>query len=49
MSNQNIYDNQEFFDSYKKLRGNPSEANDIVKKPVCNIKESYKLNLVSGL
>jgi SAM-dependent methyltransferase len=33
MSNQNIYDNQEFFDGYKKLRGNPSAANDIVEKP----------------
>jgi SAM-dependent methyltransferase len=33
MSNQNIYDNQEFFDGYKKLRGNPSAANDVVEKP----------------
>ena len=33
MSNQNIYDNQEFFDGYKKLRGNASAANDIVEKP----------------
>jgi 2-polyprenyl-3-methyl-5-hydroxy-6-metoxy-1,4-benzoquinol methylase len=33
MSNQNIYDNQEFFDGYKKLRSNPSAANDIVEKP----------------
>ncbi|MGX8700526.1 class I SAM-dependent methyltransferase [Caproiciproducens sp.] len=33
MSNQNIYDNQEFFDGYKRLRGNPSAANDIVEKP----------------
>ncbi|MDD4761189.1 MAG: class I SAM-dependent methyltransferase, partial [Bacteroidaceae bacterium] len=33
MSNQNIYDNPEFFDGYKKLRGNPSAANDIVEKP----------------
>ncbi len=33
MSNQNIYDNQKFFDGYKKLRGNPSAANDIVEKP----------------
>lgn len=33
MSNQNIYDNQIFFDGYKKLRGNPSAANDIVEKP----------------
>ena len=33
MSNQNIYDNQIFFDGYKKLRSNPSAANDIVEKP----------------
>ena len=33
MSNQNIYDNQEFFNGYKKLRGNPSAANDVVEKP----------------
>ncbi len=33
MSNQNIYDNQDFFDGYKKLRGNPSAANDVVEKP----------------
>lgn len=33
MSNQNIYDNQEFFDGYKKLRGNPSAANDVIEKP----------------
>ncbi|MEG1640354.1 MAG: class I SAM-dependent methyltransferase [Ruthenibacterium sp.] len=33
MSNQNIYDNQDFFDGYKKLRGNPSSANDLVEKP----------------
>ena len=33
MSNQNIYDNQEFFDGYKKLRDNPSAANYIVEKP----------------
>lgn len=33
MSNQNIYDNQIFFDGYKKLRGNSSAANDIVEKP----------------
>lgn len=33
MSNQNIYDNQEFFDGYKKLRGNSSAANDLVEKP----------------
>lgn len=33
MSNQNIYDNQIFFDGYRKLRGNPSSANDVVEKP----------------
>jgi len=33
MSDQNIYDNQTFFDGYKKLRGNPSSANTIVEKP----------------
>lgn len=33
MSEQNIYDNQTFFDGYKKLRENPSAANIIVEKP----------------
>lgn len=33
MSDQNIYDNQEFFDGYKKLRENPNSANMIVEKP----------------
>ena len=33
MSEQNIYDNQTFFDGYKKLRDNPSAANIIVEKP----------------
>ena len=33
MGDQNIYDNQTFFDGYKKLRGNPSAANIIVEKP----------------
>lgn len=33
MSNQNIYDNQIFFDGYKELRKNPSAANDLVEKP----------------
>lgn len=33
MSNQNIYDNQEFFDGYKKLRDDPSAANYVVEKP----------------
>lgn len=38
MSNQNIYDNQIFFDGYKKLRDNPSAANDIVEKPaLCSL------------
>ncbi len=33
MTEQNIYDNQVFFDGYKKLRENPSAANIIVEKP----------------
>lgn len=33
MSDQNIYDNQEFFDGYRKLRDNPSSANAIMEKP----------------
>lgn len=33
MSNQNIFDNQEFFEGYKKLRDNPWAANYIVEKP----------------
>ena len=33
MSEQNIYDNQTFFDGYKKLRDNPGAANVIVEKP----------------
>jgi SAM-dependent methyltransferase len=33
MSEQNIYDNQMFFDGYKKLRENPSASNIIVEKP----------------
>ncbi len=33
MKDQNIYDNDEFFDGYKKLRENPIAANDIVEKP----------------
>jgi len=33
MSNQNIYDNKEFFEGYKKLRENPAAANYIVEKP----------------
>ncbi len=30
---QNIFDNQDFFDGYKKLRGNPYSANNIEEKP----------------
>jgi SAM-dependent methyltransferase len=30
---QNIYDNQQFFDGYKKLRDNPFSANNIAEKP----------------
>lgn len=33
MSNQNIYDNQKFFDGYRKLRENPLSANNIIEKP----------------
>lgn len=33
VNEQNIYDNQIFFDEYRKLRGNPSSANIIVEKP----------------
>lgn len=33
MSEQNIYDNQTFFDGYKKLRENPTSANNMVEKP----------------
>ena len=33
MSDQNIYDNQEFFDGYKKLRSNSSAANNVIEKP----------------
>ena len=33
MSDQNIYDNEAFFEGYMKLRNNPSAANDIVEKP----------------
>ena len=32
MSDQNIYDNQEFFDGYKKLRSNSSAANNVIEK-----------------
>ncbi len=32
MSDQNIYDNETFFKGYRKLRKNPSAANDIVEK-----------------
>jgi len=30
---QNIYDNQDFFDGYRKLRGNPYSANNLEEKP----------------
>jgi len=33
MSEQNIYDDQTFFDGYLKLRDNPSASNAIVEKP----------------
>ena len=33
MSEQNIYDNQDFFDGYEGLRKNPASANLIVEKP----------------
>ena len=33
MSDQNIFDNEIFFEEYRKLRNNPSAANDIVEKP----------------
>lgn len=33
MSDQNIYDNQVFFDGYRKLRDNPFSANNMVEKP----------------
>lgn len=33
MAEQNIYDNQLFFDRYKKLRENPKSANVMIEKP----------------
>lgn len=33
MSSQNIFDNQAFFDGYKKLRENPYSANNLEEKP----------------
>ena len=33
MSDQNIFDNEIFFEEYRKLRNNSSAANDIVEKP----------------
>lgn len=33
MGDQNIYDNQVFFDGYRKLRDNPLSANNVVEKP----------------
>jgi len=32
-NNQNIYDNEEFFEGYKKLRENPDNANNIEENP----------------
>ncbi len=53
MSNQNIYDNQIFFDGYKKLRDNPSVANDIIEKPALfslapNLKNKSVLDIGCG-
>lgn len=33
MCDQNIYDNEVFFDGYRKLRENPASANNLVEKP----------------
>ena len=33
MSKQNIYDNDEFFEGYKKIRNNPNSYNNAVEKP----------------
>jgi hypothetical protein len=33
MNEQNIYDNETFFDGYRKLRDKPNAANVIVEKP----------------
>lgn len=33
MKSQNIYDNDVFFDGYKKLRDNPYSANAVEEKP----------------
>ncbi len=33
MSDQNIFDNERFFEGYKKIRENPLSANEIVEKP----------------
>lgn len=34
MSEQNIYDNENFFEGYKILRSKPSAANTVIEKPV---------------
>lgn len=33
MNDQNIFDNERFFEGYKKIRENPLSANEIVEKP----------------
>ena len=33
MTDQNIYDNPTFFDSYRALRKNPASANELIEKP----------------
>lgn len=33
MVDQNIYDNEDFFNGYRKMRHKPSAANDLVEKP----------------
>lgn len=53
MSDQNIYDNQIFFDGYQKLRESPSAANVLVEKPalfsLCpDFKEKTVLDLGCG-
>lgn len=53
MAEQNIYDNQDFFDGYKELRENPFSANIIVEKPalfsLChNLKDKKIIDLGCG-
>ena len=50
---QNIYDNQDFFDGYKKLRDNPFSANILEEKPALfslapSLEESAVLDLGCG-